>query len=63
MEIDKIITNKNCNSIVIPIYQSIYFESSELQHYCKDEEYNILESTDSKYHLSKITALLDKNEA
>jgi len=45
-------------------YRSIYFERSEVQHCCTlNDGYNILESTDSKYHLSKITSLLDKNEA
>jgi hypothetical protein len=35
-----------------------------MQHCCKEDEgYNILEPVDSQYHLSKITALLDKNEA
>lgn len=63
-EIIKIITNQKHNSIVYPKYQSIYFACSEVQNFCKsDEGYNILESTDSQYHLSKIRALLDKNEA
>ena len=63
-EIIKIISNEKHNSIVYPKYQSIYFVCSEMQHCCKEDEcYNILEPIDSRYHLSKITALLDKNEA
>lgn len=55
--------NKICNSM---LYQSIYFTCSELQHYDVNDQgkdYNILESIDSQYNLSKITSLLDKNEA
>lgn len=66
-EINKIIANKNNISMSYPIYQSIYFTCSELQHYDDNmpthESSNILEPTDSQHNLSKITSLLDKNEA
>jgi hypothetical protein len=61
-EIDKIISDQNCNSM--SSYQSIYFTCSEVQYFCKNnKDYNILEPTDSQYRLSKITSLLDKKEA